>query len=210
MRIKRHQDGAAARQLLKSQIASAALGKTVKGRVCGDNCTLRCPQCGSASCQCKCSPYCADAPRALSTEGDVYPVEPAVVSLVYEMKRPGVYEPCWSCEGHLGADGKLTKLPQLWFYCDSMVHVRLLASTMAKLKYGGHLSAAWHVVVTYSDPDNPQTTFSLELAAAQEHELTLPALHKDLAEMARLLHGMIAGEAQNLQRDAKKALNELE
>jgi hypothetical protein len=102
----------------------------------------------------------------LSSEGARYPIEPGVVGLVFEMKRLGVFTPCWSCEGHPQPDGTPHKLPQVWFYSDSLLHVRLLAAGVSKLKRDGRLSTPWQVAVTYSDPENPETTFALEPVGA--------------------------------------------
>jgi hypothetical protein len=96
------------------------------------------------------------------TSDPASPLEPAIVPLVFELKRLGVFCPCWSCEGHDDAEGRLTKLPRVWFYAQSVVHVRVLAETIDGISAMRPLSAPWRVAVTYSDPDNPDTTFSLE------------------------------------------------
>lgn len=197
MRIKRQPRSANHRRLLRTELARAARPETVKGRVCGPNCTIRCPRCGSSGCQCKCTPSCPHAPHALSDDPELHPIEPGIVGLVFEMKRLGVFTPCWSCEGHLNADGSLWKLPRLWFYCASPLHVRLLATGLSGLKHEGRLSASWQIVVTYSDPDNPETTFSLEPLAAPDKPLDLLSLQGDLAEIARSLHAIVSEAARN-------------
>jgi len=52
-----------------------------------------------------------------------FPIESGIAPLVFELKRLGVFEPCWSCEGHNDPGGNLWKIPRVWFYCDSVVQV---------------------------------------------------------------------------------------
>ena len=206
MRIERRDRTMERNRQLGADIAEAAFTKGVDGRVCGEQCILKCSQCGSSTCQCDCAPECPEAPRALSADPDRYPVEPGITPLVFEMKRLGLVRPCWSCEGHLRPDGSLWKVPAVWFYAKSLVHVRLLASGLERMRHAGKLSVSWRIAVTFSDPDNPETTFSLEPVRAFDNEPSLPALRNDVAEIARSLHGMMTGEARTLQRDAGKAL----
>lgn len=204
MRIERPARSPAARKRFRTQVARAAEGAGVRGRVCGDSCTLECRACRSPKCQCVCSPQCSRAPHALS--GDpAHPIEPAIVALTYEMKRTGLFVPCWSCEGHLHPDGSLFKLPGLWFYCDDVVALRLLAKGLSDLKLGGRLSARWQISITYSDPDNPETTFALEPAPAGERMPPLGELQRDLAEIARTLEYLVRAGARDLERAVSRA-----
>ena len=130
----------------------------------------------------RCHRYCPAAPRRLSSEGKRSPVEPLVAPLVFELKKLGVFHPCWSCEGHTDETGRLWKLPRVWFYADSVVHIRGLSDALNRLFHAGQLSVRWHLVLTHSDPDNPDTTFSLEPETAVE--TSLGALQGDLRVMA--------------------------
>jgi len=206
MRIDRHRRAADQTRRLRTDITRAAFAKGVDGRVCGAGCTMECPKCGATGCQCACRPGCPQAPRQLSSDPENYPIEPAITPLVYEMKRLGMFRPCWSCEGHLGVDGALWKLPRVWFYCDSTAHVRLLADGVKELEMAGRLSTPWKVVVTYSDPDNPDTTFSLEPAPRSGERSTLTALRGDVARIAESLQTMISAQARKLQRQARTSL----
>lgn len=206
MRIERR-DGPADRvRRLASEISEAARARGVEGRVCGESCTAVCAKCGSTACQCECAPECPGAPRALSSDPERFPIEPGIAPLVFAMRRLGLFTPCWSCEGHLRPDGSLWKLPAVWFYSDSPVHVRLLSQGLSSLRTAGALSAPWHVVVTFSDADNPETTFSLEPAHAGGETLSLPALRKDAGAIAGALQRIINEEGRALQREAGKAL----
>jgi hypothetical protein len=195
--VQRDRSQVRARRALDA-IAKAGADKAVAGRVCSAACTTRCPQCGSASCACRCSPYCPDAPRALSAEPDRYPIEAGIVPLVFAMRRQGYFTPCWSCEGHLYTDGAIGKLPCVWFYSESTLHLRLLASGLHKLKHIGRLRASWQVAVTFSDVNNLDTTYALEPAQPLDPKLTLDDLRKDIVEIAAALQSMICEGARAL------------
>jgi len=204
MRIERPARSAAARERIRTQIARAAEGEGVTGRVCGDSCTLGVP--GLPFARVTVSVLAPVFARAARSLGDpAYPIEPAIVALTYEMKRTGLFVPCWSCEGHLHPDGSLFKLPGLWFYCDDVVAVRLLAKGLSDLKLGGRLSACWQISITYSDPDNPETTFALEPAPGPARMPSLGELQRDLAEMARMLEYLVREGARDLALAASRA-----
>jgi len=200
VRIERRALPATQTQLSRAEIAEAAFAKCIEGRVCGESCAIKCEKCGSASCQCMCSPDCPEAPEHLSSDPNNYPIEGGIAPLVYEMTRLRMFRPCWSCEGHVRADGSLWKLPRVWFYCDSVVYVRLLADVVAKLQATAKLSASWQVVVNFSDPDNPDTIFSLEPVPLTGDKITLPMLQSDAGQIARSLKSLISEQARRVQR----------
>lgn len=144
-----------------------------------------CAHCADYTPSIRCHRYCPAAPRRLSSEGEDSPVEPLVAPLVFELKKLGVFYPCWSCEGHADQTGKLRNIPRVWFYADSVVHVRGLADAANRLLNARRLSARWQVVLTHSDPDNPDTTFSLEPEPAADS--SLQSLQGDLRVMAEEL-----------------------
>jgi len=115
-------------------------------------------------------------------------VEPLVAPLVFELKKLGVFYPCWSCEGHDDQAGALMKIPRVWFYADSVVHIRGLVEAVGDLFNMRRLSVRWRVILTHSDSDNPDTTFSLEPESASESSLT--ALQGDLRVLAEELGRM--------------------
>jgi hypothetical protein len=203
MRIKRPSFSPDVARRHKADIAQAAGAYGVAGRVCGDACTITCERCGSTACQCKCSPHCPDAIRALSSDPQRHPIEQGIVGLVFALTRVGLFTPCWSCEGHTSPDGSLWKMPTVWFTCDATAHVRLLATGVAKLTNTKRLSTQWRVVVTYSDPDNPCTTFALEPAQTVETPDLLAKLQGDADVIAHALQGMIINEGRELRQAAK-------
>lgn len=175
MRIEPRQDSAARKRTVAREVRRAHALGPMPDPICCAHCADYRPPAG-------CHRYCPAAPRRLSSEGERSPVEPLVAPLVFELKKLGTFHPCWSCEGHADEAGGLQKIPRVWFYADSVVHIRSLAEAVHRLFAAGRLSARWQVVLTYSDPDNPDTTFSLEPEPAAD--LVLPALQRDLRVMA--------------------------
>ncbi len=176
----------------------AAEGPVLNGRICGEVCSKTCGVCGSTACQCACSPTCRDAPYALSSDPDAYPIEPGIAGLVYAMTRSGLFETCWSCEGHPHQDGSLWKAPTVWFYCEAMVHARLLADSITRLSLDGCLTATWQIAITYSDPDNPRTTFALAPVLSHGERTSLTELQRDIAEIGFALPARLAAAGKAL------------
>ena len=141
-----------------------------------------CSHCPDYSASTGCHRFCPAAARHLSSEGDRSPVEPLVAPLVFELKKLGVFHPCWSCEGHPDRDGGLWKIPRIWFYANSVVHIRGLAEAVGRLFNARLLSSRWQIVLTYSDADNPDTTFSLQPDLGPETSLS--SLQGDLRVLA--------------------------
>ncbi len=44
---------------------------------------------------------------------------------------PERLHPFWSCEGHIGPAGKVTRLPRVWFYARSVLYPRLITEYAA-------------------------------------------------------------------------------
>jgi hypothetical protein len=149
-----------------------------------------------------CSRHCPDIPRALSSDPENFPLETRIAPLVFELKRLKVFEPCWSCEGHNGPDGRLWKIPRVWFYCRSVVQLRVLADGIERLYLERKLTAPWHVVLTFSDRDNVDTTFSLEPNLDQSRP-ALAAIQKDIDTLAERLHELVIAEADRLSAVAR-------
>lgn len=148
-----------------------------------------------------CHRFCHAAPLRLSSD-PLSPVEPLITPLVFELKRLGVFHPCWSCEGHDAAGGQLMKLPRVWFYSNSVVHVRALAEALDRLFAEKRASARWRVVLTHSDPDNPDTTFSLE-PDLSGGVLGLSVLQADARALAEGLGAHFGSACERLQKLAR-------
>ncbi|MDA1090566.1 MAG: hypothetical protein O3A85_09675 [Proteobacteria bacterium] len=114
--------------------------------------------------------------------------------MAFELKRLGIFEPCWSCEGHKNSEGMLWKIPRVWFYCHSIVHLRLLSDVMKDLEIEKKLSVPWQVNVTFSDADNPDTTFSLEPARIDNSTL-LESLQADITVITASVYNRVTAKA---------------
>ncbi len=117
------------------------------------------------------------------------------------LSRPLTARPFRSRAGLGGADGALWKIPRVWFYCRSVVHLRVLADALEELHLDRRLSMPWRVVLTFSDGDNADTTVSLEPgleASPPPHA----ALQRDIETVAGHLRDVAFDEARKLSRNA--------
>ncbi len=147
----------------------------------------------------QCSRRCPKIPEVLSTDPDRHPIEPRIAPLTFELKRLGVFHPCWSCEGHNDPQGRLWKVPRVWFYCNSVVHVRVLSDAVRHLHTQRRLIAPWRVTLTHTTPDNPDTAFSLE-PDIDNRDVGLVALQKDVDTLAEQLQHTVHIEARSLSQ----------
>ena len=150
----------------------------------------------------RCTRRCPDIPRALSSDPERHPVEARIAPLVFELKRLGVFDPCWSCEGHNDPQGKLWKIPRVWFYCASVVHVRVLADAVRQMYGERKLNAPWRVALTLSTKENPDTAFSLE-PDVESLKIGLAALHVDVETLAEQLQHVVHLEARQLAKSVE-------
>ena len=115
--------------------------------------------------------------------------------LVYELKKLGVFTPCWSCEGHNDNAGKLRRAPGVWFYCDSVTQVRLLAQGIETLGFRKELSTPWRVSISVAEPENPDTLYQLEPAIQDLNAITLEQLRADVRIIAHHLNHFVLDAA---------------
>ncbi len=170
-----------------------------QGRVCGSHCKMVCTSCGATQCQCQCSAECPAIPAHLSSDPEKYPIEETIAPLVFEMHRLGVIEPCWSCEGHNGLDGKLWKRPAVWFYCDDVTHLRLLADVVEGLFVARKLNFQWQIRITYSDVECPDTVFALEPERRRLADAKLVSMHEDIRILTENLYDMVHEHARRVK-----------
>lgn len=204
MLIKPQDKAARSGEDLARELREVVANQGAQGRVCSENCDMICKDCGSMSCQCMCQCECPDAGKRLSSDPEKFPIEAGIVPLVYEMKREGTCIPCWSCEGHERPDGSLWKIPRVWFYCSSMVHLRLLGSGAHAMFVAKKINAPWQVVITHSDPSNVDTTFSLEPYLEPDSEVSLADLRSDVLTLAKGFSNLLKAEASILSRSAAR------
>lgn len=163
-------------------------------RICDPSCDAVCPSCGSTGCSCSCSPDCPHISKVL-TDDPNFPIEKGIAPLAFQLKRLDVFEPCWSCEGHNDTNGNLWKVPRVWFYCDSVVYLRILSSVLRDLDIEERLEVPWQVRVTFSDDKNPGTAFSLRPDTSDQGNVTLQALQKDVRVITESLYERVMQKA---------------
>jgi hypothetical protein len=149
-----------------------------------------------------CSALCPDAARACSSEPQRHPVEPAVLPLVYELNALRVFQSCWSCEGHLGRDGRLWKRPQVSFYAGSSIYAMVLASYLHSLYQLKRLTYCWQI--TFADFGRaPCPTYCIEPRLEGDRDVHLGKLQADLREMSQDLGQAIRLRASEYLKDSE-------
>lgn len=143
-----------------------------------------------------CSTKCERAPRALSIDPDRYPIEPKVAGLVYEMAASRLLQTCFSCEGHM-INNKLWKLPQVSFYSDSTIYVKLLMIYLDRIFHKKVLSYRWHIVLADLTP-TLNLTYNIQPDLNQEESPHLGRLQQDLVTLADDMHGALKEIAREL------------
>lgn len=152
----------------------------------------------------KCEPLCANISTTLTSDPD-YPIDHKIAPLAFTLKSLGVFDPCWSCEGHhapfklTGISPEIWRKPSVWFYADSVVHVRVLNEAVQKLYCDRLLNTRWHIVVVHSSPDNADTTFSLQPHPVSDAgSTTLDELQEDVLALALCLRNTVMQCASDL------------
>ena len=156
-----------------------------------ENCDDVCHSCGSSKCTCNCSIDCSKSAVKLSSDSVLYPIEPSITPLVYCFNEMNICQTCWSCEGHNDMNGKLEKLPQLWFYTNSFVLLRVIDDCLSILKAKSLLVVAWQLSTTYTAKSCEQNAFALKPDLNFINKIDLGDLHKDIIVLAENFPQMI-------------------
>ena len=201
MKIEQRKGDRRANAEVQADLVKASSSAITERRVCNPECDAVCPSCSSMSCACSCSSDCAYIPAQLTSDPN-FPIETMIAPLAFELKRLGVFEPCWSCEGHTDRNDRLWKIPRVWFYCDSVVYVRLLSDVLKELEIEELINGPWQVQLTFSDKDNPATTFSPEpeigSGSGPGFQLSLKVLQEDVKVITKYLAPMFTRRAELL------------
>lgn len=160
-------------------------------------CELPCPGTGSVTCARHCDRTCPHAPLQLSSEPEEFPVESGIVPLVFALYSLRQVEPCWSCEGHLKADGTFHRLPQVWFYCRSQVLPRLFVDVLSQLRAQGVTQATWVVNVTYAAEESLDPVFAMRPDLSLSEPYDLPTLQRDIEGLADALLEAVRDRARH-------------
>lgn len=192
MRIARRNTDPAQIERMQEDCCAVLDGEIKTGPVCA-------PDCANAATR-GCSRFCPDIPHMLSDDPAKHPIEPKIAPLVFELKRFAVFRPCWSCEGHTDKDGKLWKLPRVWFHVASVAHVRILADGLSDLYMQKKLCVPWQmVIVTSVALENAEATFSLQ-PDLSDSAPGIAELHQDIDTIAANLQRIVHTGANGLIR----------
>ena len=87
----------------------------------------------------------------------------------------------------------------MWFYCRSVVQLRVLADAVHGLHVEGKLSVPWQIAITFTDNDNTDTTFSLH-PRIDPSNVRLAGLQEDIDTIAANLRDTVMAKALELSR----------
>ncbi len=155
------------------------------------NCIETCTTCGSSKCICNCSVKCPKSPELLSSDAVLYPIESGIMPLVYCFNAMNICQTCWSCEGHNDNNGVLEKLPQIWFYTDSFMLLRVIDDCLSLLSAKSLLMVSWQLSTTYTAKSSQQNTFVIKPDLNLVDGMDLNTLHKDIFVIAEHFPEMI-------------------
>jgi len=170
------------------------------------HCSQACSCSNSIDCNCDCSVSCPHIATGLSSEKNTFPIESHVLPLVYALNKMNIFQTCWSCEGHNDANGKLNKLPQVWFYSNSMMLIRVMGDCISLLKSKHITHYDWQIVISYTARDSEMNAFSLkpDLNFVATPELVL--LQQDILKIAQHLPKKFEQDCRNYYRDISSLL----
>lgn len=154
-----------------------------------------------------CTRPCAEAALALSSEPGRYPIEAGVLPLVFALARLAHVKPCWSCEGHNDANGRLWKMPQVWFYACSPTCARLINLFLWEMRAAGFTGHEWRVTLSaFSEFDCDMYVIE---PAIRPGVCSLQGLQRDLAVLGQWIEAGVTAVAYRnlLSRTAAAHIN---
>jgi hypothetical protein len=122
----------------------------------------------------------------MSIEPDRYPIEPEIVAMVFSFNCLRVCPPYWSCEGHLFPNGKIFRVPQVWFHSRTSIVPKLIGDFLSTLRVRHAIRNPWHVCLTFAE-GRFATGYSLEPDCKEIDSPDLPALQRDARIIAENL-----------------------
>ena len=151
-----------------------------------------------------CSAQCPYAPAQMSSDPERYPIEPAIVPLVYAFYTLRLMMPCWSCEGHADKNGALIKTPKLWFYSAADFYPKLVAQYVNTLKGQHKIENQWAVRLLPFSQSMFTITYCLEPQDTPIHNDSLISLQRDIDVIAKNLRQEILKLAHHYVERADK------
>jgi hypothetical protein len=103
-------------------------------------------------------------------------------------------------------NGKLKKLPQIWFYTDSFMLLRVIDDCLSLLNAKSLLIVPWQVSTTYTTKSCEQNAFALKPDLSLVDEIDLKTLHKDIIAIANNFPEMIKKVSVDYINSLKKTL----
>jgi len=157
------------------------------------------PPCGGCNNHMKnsCNPSCAQAAGALSVDPVRHPIEPKAVPMVFEISATRLMQTCWSCEGHIGADDKLWKIPQVCFYSSSPVYPKLVLIHVSRLYSDKALHYRWQIVLSEFS-QRLELTYSIQPDLNRINDPHLGKLQSDLVTLSKDMHSELKIIAKDL------------
>lgn len=183
-------------------------GKSYPGRPCS-NCDIPCTAHKSPVCACACAPDCVHAPKEMSSDGDLFPIEQKIAPLVYAFHQLRECQPCWSCEGHEASAGAPMRLPRVIFYARSNIYPALIAEAASKLLFQKNISVPWDVVITPVD-NKLDATYTLQPNISQIDGVRLDQLQSDALIIAENLQDGVIKAALMYRSKLSASLNSRE
>ncbi|MEK6748606.1 MAG: hypothetical protein AABY83_05305 [Pseudomonadota bacterium] len=120
------------------------------------------------------------------------PIESYIAPLVFSLTTLKIFVTYWSCEGHCSRDGLWIRIPQVWFHCRSLAHVRLLHDWLSQQWIQKKISVPWVVMLTHAGL-TLDTGFCLQPELNFHPEATLPMLQHDALHLGQALApGLVA------------------
>lgn len=159
-------------------------------------CHKLCPcRAASAICTCMCGPDCEQANSVMSSEGENYPIDEKIVTLVFGLNCLRVCTPYWSCEGHRFGNGELHRVPQVWFYSRSMIYPKMMGEIVTQMKFKKKIRNPWHVCISYAE-ESLETGFSIEPDTKSIDKPNLESMQND----ARCISDLLVPEMRHLAK----------
>ncbi len=171
------------------------------------HCSQVCSCSKSMDCNCDCSESCPHISTGLSSEENTFPIESHVLPLVYALNKMNIFKTCWSCEGHNDANGKLNKLPQVWFYSNSMMLIRVMGDSISLLKSKNITHYNWQLVSSYAARDSEMNAFSLKPDLNFIATPELAYLQQDLLKIAQYLPKRLEQDCRSYYQDISSLLS---
>ncbi len=168
-------------------------------------CELLCGPHQSPTCVCACAPDCPHTLKQMSSEGERYPIEPAIAPLVHAFLRLRELRPCWSCEGHGPGAGSVARPPRVIFYARSALYPALVAEAIATMLFQKKLSCPWEVAVTPIG-NMLDASYTLQPDITGDNDPALSQLQTDVKVIAANLLPEVLNAARKHQSELRKAL----